>query len=372
MKLSIIVPNYNNSKYLNDCLDSILSQTYKDLEIIIVDDYSIDNSLDIIQDYAKRDKRIKVIKNKSNYGISKTRDIGIKESSANWITTLDSDDYYLTPIKIEKEMELISKYNCKHIIAYSGIVHIDEMGNKLKKIMSKLNIKEGYVFEDMITRNFAIPRDFIFSKDLYNDIGGFDYNIPLYEDWDLKVRLSKKAQFYYSGIDGIAYRQHGKGLSSAKYDNHIKWVKYIFEKNTKGLKNKANLELILKKNFNFNLPLDDTLKIFIVNDLINQIKELNITSFSIFGVGELTNLFLIKLALENIYVKINFIVTSQTEKTINTYYEKSVVSPKEAIKNGENNFILASYNNLKLLEELLRKECMSKKLNIIKTNIKGI
>ena len=372
MKLAIIVPNYNNSKYLNDCLDSILSQTYKDLEIIIVDDCSTDSSLEIIQDYEKIDKRIKVIKNKSNYGISKTRDIGIKATLSNWITTLDSDDYYLTPIKIEKEMALVSKYNRKDIIAYSGIIHIDERGNEIKKIMTKLNIKEGCVFEDMITRNFAIPRDFIFSKDLYNDVRGFDYNIPLYEDWDLKVRLSKKAQFYYSGIDGIAYRQHGKGLSSAKYDNHIKWVKYIFEKNTKGLKNKANLELILKKNFNFNLPLDDTLKIFIVNDLINQIKELNITSFSIFGVGELTNLFLIKLALENIYVKINFIVTSQTEKTINTYYEKSVVSPKEAIKNGENNFILASYNNLKLLEELLRKECMSKKLNIIKTNIKGI
>ena len=64
MKLAIIVPNYNNSKYLNDCLDSILSQTYKDLEIIIVDDCSTDSSLEIIQDYEKIDKRIKVIKNK--------------------------------------------------------------------------------------------------------------------------------------------------------------------------------------------------------------------------------------------------------------------------------------------------------------------
>ena len=91
--ISVVLTHFNKGQLLQRTVDSLQPDLPELLEIIIVDDYSIDNSLDIIQDYAKRDKRIKVIKNKSNYGISKTRDIGIKKSSANWITTLDSDDY---------------------------------------------------------------------------------------------------------------------------------------------------------------------------------------------------------------------------------------------------------------------------------------
>lgn len=371
MKLSVIVPNYNNSKYLNNCLDSIISQTYKDLEIIIVDDCSTDNSIEIINTYLIKDNRIKLIVNKTNQGISRVRDIGIKSAISQWITTLDSDDYYLDYLKLEKEMNIILKYNKNNIVAYSGIVQVDEIGNELTKIMTNHTIREGYLFEDMITRNFAIPRDFIFSKELYIDVGGFDYNIPLYEDWDLKVRLSKKAYFYYSGIDGIAYRRHGKGLSSAKQLEHQKWVKYIFDKNSKNLLNKQDLEVILRKNFNFNKPLDSLAKNIIVNDLIKQIKESDIKSFSIFGISELTELFLIKLSLENINKNINFIIDSKAKYTIFTYHEKIVISPQMALEKGETNFLLIGFNNINVLENILKDLNKFKKLIIIKPNIKG-
>lgn len=371
MKLSVIVPNYNNSKYLSDCLNSIINQTYKDLEIIIVDDCSTDNSIEIIQDYLLQDNRIKLIVNKTNQGISKVRDIGIKYAKTKWITTLDSDDYYISSFKLEKEMKIIKEYNKTNVIAYSGIVTVNESGNKIAKVMTEQTTKEGYLFEDMITRNFAIPRDFIFSTELYNSVGGFDYDVPLYEDWDLKIRLSKEANFYYSGIDGIAYRRHGKGLSYAKLSKHQEWVKYIFDKNSKDLQNKKNLESILRKNFNFKKPLDTTTKNFIINDLIKQIQELNINSFSIFGVSELTDLFLIKLSLKNIHIKINFIIDSKVKYNTFNYHEKIVVSPKKALEEQETNFILIAYNNIQLLEDILIQEAtnQSKKLLIIKPNI---
>jgi len=76
-----------------------------------------------------------------------------------------------------------------------------------------------------------IPRDFLCTKKQYLAVGGFDKDIPIYEDWDLKIRLSKENKFCYSGVDGVAYRRHGTGLSSVKSSEHVKWLKYIFEKN---------------------------------------------------------------------------------------------------------------------------------------------
>lgn len=90
-KISIIIPVYNSERYLKKCLDSILNQTYKNLEIILIDDGSEDGSLKIMNEYKKNDKRIKIIK-KNNSGVSSSRNIGIKNSTGEFITFIDSDD----------------------------------------------------------------------------------------------------------------------------------------------------------------------------------------------------------------------------------------------------------------------------------------
>lgn len=90
-KVSIIVPIYNTKKYLKNCLDSILNQTYKNLEIILVDDGSTDNSGKIADDYAKKDKRVKVIHQK-NAGQSTARNNGLKKATGDYISFIDSDD----------------------------------------------------------------------------------------------------------------------------------------------------------------------------------------------------------------------------------------------------------------------------------------
>ena len=91
-KISIIIPIYNSEKYIDRLITSILSQTYKDFEIILVDDSSSDSSLNICYKYLKNDMRIKIIKNTKNLGVSKTRNVGIKEASSDWIMFIDSDD----------------------------------------------------------------------------------------------------------------------------------------------------------------------------------------------------------------------------------------------------------------------------------------
>ena len=92
MKISVIIPVYNVEKYIEDCLNSILVQTLKDFEIICIDDCSTDNSLQIIETYTHKDKRIKILKNKKNEGPSYTRNIGIEMAQGEYIYFLDSDD----------------------------------------------------------------------------------------------------------------------------------------------------------------------------------------------------------------------------------------------------------------------------------------
>ena len=92
-KLSIIVPVFNSGAYLKDCLDSLVSQSLKDIEIICIDDASTDESLDILKSYSLKYPQIKVLKNKTNMGQGYTRNIGIKEASGLHIGFVDSDEY---------------------------------------------------------------------------------------------------------------------------------------------------------------------------------------------------------------------------------------------------------------------------------------
>ena len=92
-KVSVILPIYNVAKYLRKCLDSVINQTLKDIEIICINDCSADNCENIILEYAKKDGRIKIINNEKNYGIGFSRNIGINESSGEYISFIDADDY---------------------------------------------------------------------------------------------------------------------------------------------------------------------------------------------------------------------------------------------------------------------------------------
>ena len=91
-EISIIVPVYNVEKYLKRCIDSILNQSFTDFELILVDDGSTDNSGEIIDEYAIKDERIKVI-HKENGGLSSARNVGIEYSKGNYIAFVDSDDW---------------------------------------------------------------------------------------------------------------------------------------------------------------------------------------------------------------------------------------------------------------------------------------
>lgn len=108
--ISVIVPVYNSEKYLKRCINSILNQTYKAIELILVDDGSPDNCGKICDEYAKKDKRVRVI-HKTNAGVSAARNSGLEIASGNYATFVDSDDY-IEPEMYSNMMEKVHQYNC--------------------------------------------------------------------------------------------------------------------------------------------------------------------------------------------------------------------------------------------------------------------
>ena len=128
--ISVIIPVYNVEKYLNKCVDSVISQTYKDLQIILVDDGSTDRSSKICDEYAKADTRISVI-HKQNGGLSSARNAGMEIVEGDYITFLDSDDY-VSPTVYE-ELYKIIKSQDSDSIACTCFRRVDEAGNVYKK-----------------------------------------------------------------------------------------------------------------------------------------------------------------------------------------------------------------------------------------------
>ena len=126
IKISIIIPIYNVEDYLVECLESIINQTYKNLEIICVNDGSTDKSLMVIKEYEKKDKRIKVISH-SNKGVSAPKNAGMKIATGDYITFVDPDD--LIDLNVyEKCIESIIKYNKPDIVVYQ--IHFEYLKNK--------------------------------------------------------------------------------------------------------------------------------------------------------------------------------------------------------------------------------------------------
>lgn len=215
MLLSVIIPNFNNEKYIGKCIDSVLEQTLVPDEIIVVDDCSTDSSADIIREYEKKYNAVKPIFLDKNVGVSAARNIGLKSASSDFVTTLDADDFYYNNHKLENEMKLISEKG-ENTVAYSKIVYCDEQDS----IIRYLNYPNKEYFQgdiyihllaDRIKR--TLMRDCVYSKKAATDAGLYNEELSLFEDYDFLIKLSQEHQFYCTFEYGTAYRQKSSGLS---------------------------------------------------------------------------------------------------------------------------------------------------------------
>lgn len=126
--VSIITPNYNCAKFISETIRSVQAQTYQNWELIIIDDCSTDNTLEVVKPFLERDTRVRYICNPVNSGAAITRNRGLREARGRWIAFLDSDDLWMSE-KLEKQIEFMLKNN--HAFSYHEYVEISEEGNEL-------------------------------------------------------------------------------------------------------------------------------------------------------------------------------------------------------------------------------------------------
>lgn len=236
--LTVVIPSHNKGKYLIKCLDSIMYQSYQVKEIIVYDDCSTDDSIQLLHDYQKKCSYLTIIQQKENVGVSVARDTAIKAAKTDYITFIDADDFYWDSSKLKKEMETAKAYYSKtgkYPCTYSQTVLVDETGNR----KDRFSIKnwDKYLRLGTVSRlyKYWIPRDYCFPRAAYIDVGGFDCNMCLYEDWDLNLRLLAKYDFVFSGCYGTAYRLDTGGLASVNFKKHYEAKKQVFHKNNQYL-----------------------------------------------------------------------------------------------------------------------------------------
>ncbi len=232
-RIAVIIPNRNKGPYIRQCLDSVLAQNLRPKEIVVVDDNSEDDSRPLLESYCAQ-KLITLICLDRSMGVSHCRHRAIESTRCEYITTLDSDDFYFTTTKLEREWQCILAAPNGKTIAFSDVAVVDAAG-KLQFLRSaRRPIQEGDLSVWMRHFGFGtgfIPRDFLFGRSQYFEAGGFDQALSLYEDWDLKIRLADRCRFQFAHNVGSAYRQTGTGLASAPLQKHLKTTWAIFAKN---------------------------------------------------------------------------------------------------------------------------------------------
>jgi len=232
--LAVVIPNYNNSKYLPQCLDSVLSQDYPINEIIIYDDLSTDGSRDLLKQYADKDSRIKLILPDENKGVSVARDTAIRSCSSEYATTLDSDDFYYDNGKLSREMSKIEEAGVP-ACAFSQTVAVDEEGRVCGDLTIH-DLQKDFRYRTVThTIGAFVARDICFPVSAYKEVGGYVKDMKLYEDWDLSLKLLSKCPFYFSGGYGTAYRQKDGGLSRVSQRKIIAAKKRAFRQGGKFL-----------------------------------------------------------------------------------------------------------------------------------------
>lgn len=205
--VSIVIPCYNHEKYVTETIKSVLNQTYKNIELIVIDDGSKDGSVAVIQELA--DKYGFTFIHRPNKGLSATLNESIGLSSGKYFSAIASDDIMMLE-KIETQVEFMEA-NQEYGMCYGKVVFFENsiVNNSAHK---KLN-KNGWIFDDLLKYGCFIPAPSVMiRKNVFGEIGGFDESLFI-EDWDMWLRIAKKYQIGFVDVCLAYYRGHESNSS---------------------------------------------------------------------------------------------------------------------------------------------------------------
>lgn len=296
--VSVIAVCYNHEKYLVETLDSIINQTYKKIEIVILDDNSNDNSVELIENWITKNKtKCDFIKHQYNQGICSSLNESLSFCSGDYIQLISCDDK-LVINKIEIQVNKYKQLPKEYGIVYSDAFIIDELSKNTKKKFLDKHLKakniqklSGNIFNELIKGNFIPAMSTLIKKEVFLKVGKYDEELD-FEDYDFWLRASKFYKFYYIDDQLVYYRLHENNLHK-KINAQMKWLKNNILIGIKHLDNNTLLKITQQRIIDF---------FFINNDrsVINKFyKTVNIDRLE----NKLTHMF-IKFNLPAFCIKI--------------------------------------------------------------------
>jgi len=220
--VSIIIPSYNYGHFICRAIDSAINQTYPNIEIVVVDDGSTDDTLSRISDYGDK---IQIV-SQANQGASAARNRGIQEASGEFIAFLDADDCY-RPENIAKKMNVLLAKDSQYQWCYSNCIWINEQGEHISRgdEMPEMLISqkaEGNVLQQALAGALLGSNLFVFHREVLVAVGGFDEKLRVLEDYALYVFVAALFPIAYIDEVLVDIHTHEKSLSQSG-----KWVGYI-------------------------------------------------------------------------------------------------------------------------------------------------
>jgi len=233
VELSIIMSVYNGEAHLKEAIDSILNQSFKDFEFLITDDKSTDSSLKIIEKYAKKDRRIRVIRNKMNIGLTKSLNRSLKLVKGTFIGRQDADDISAKD-RFEKELRFIAGMKNVWVVG-SDINYINSKG----KIVGENNLSKNnqLIARKKLPTQIACHPSVLFRKKQIIDLGGYDEQFRFAQDLELWLKvithggkivsLPEKLYYLRRGNKGSASTAHSRKQAYCALQIRLKYLKHF-------------------------------------------------------------------------------------------------------------------------------------------------
>lgn len=244
--ISIIVPLYNKEKFIKKTLDSVLNQSFKDFEVLVVDDGSTDSSITVVQSY--QDKRINLIK-KENGGVSSARNLGIKRANGDWILFLDADD--------ELEPECLDTFykstlihpEIKIIVSNFWIVSMDGTRKTFSKWRNS-KILDNPLKYIWYKRIYPRPGNTLIHKDVFMTHSGYIENMSYNEDFEFSLRIVSSYKVFYISCNSMSYNKIAEGASGRIHAKENDFAFMIPSISHESIYRKLILYNLLKYNLN--------------------------------------------------------------------------------------------------------------------------
>jgi glycosyltransferase involved in cell wall biosynthesis len=242
-KVSVIIPTYNRAEFIGRAISSVLTQTFEDFELLVVDDASTDRTRQVVHQI--RDDRIRFIAHKANKGGSAARNTGIKQAEGNYIAFLDDDDEWL-PNKLQRQVELLDAADQEVGAVYSGFYFV--MQQNKSTVKKYLPCHNGVLYHELLAQNLIkTATTVVVREECLEKAGFFDEMLPSCQDWDMWIRIARRHKFVFVKEALCTVYVHGKQISTdlqAKIAGRERMIdKYYYEL----LRNKTAFSLHLKR-----------------------------------------------------------------------------------------------------------------------------